>query len=331
MRKVTDLVKKYPRRTILIVVAIFFIPLIIVHLLFKWNTSIEFLGAEWDAGDLLAYIAGFETLVGTLILGLITVKQAERADAVNERLSRENNSLQKIAIQKLIPVLKVVSVEVSDSNIVDHSYIRFDNLITVEEHFTVDSFINRIETYIKPIGNTEAYKKSVQLVLENISESVIRKISIDKIVFPGFKLCGHEISAITCAGETKYKSIGSLLMPGERLHIMVNIYYTANQIEQDLKQTQQYQELKAAYEALKADGKAYACFKELQDLQGQLQQKQMQGNITEEDFKELQEAGAKAKDFETLQTLMLKEQALSMLMDEVSKIIFQPVQELYQD
>ena len=88
---------------------------------------------------------------------------------------------------------------------------------------------------------------------------------------------------------------------------MVNIYDTANQMEQDLKQTQQYQELKAAYEALKADEKAYAC------------------------FKELQEAGAKAKDFETLQTLMLKEQALSMLMDEVSKIIFQPVQELYQD
>ena len=49
---------------------------------------------------------------------------------------------------------------------------------------------------------------------------------------------------------------------------MVNIYDTANQMEQDLKQTQQYQELKAAYEALKADGKAYACFKELQDLQG---------------------------------------------------------------
>ena len=75
---------------------------------------------------------------------------------------------------------------------------------------------------------------------------------------------------------------------------MVNIYDTANQMEQDLKQTQQYQELKAAYEAMKADEKAYACFKELQDLQDQLQQKQMQGNITEEDVKELQEAGAKA-------------------------------------
>ena len=93
MRKVTDWVKKNPIRTILIVVAMFFTPLLIVHLLFKWNTGIEFLGAEWDAGDLLAYIAGFETLIGTLILGLITVKQAERADEVNERLSRENNKI----------------------------------------------------------------------------------------------------------------------------------------------------------------------------------------------------------------------------------------------
>jgi len=202
----------------------FLIPLIIVHLLFKWNTGIELLNAEWDAGDLLAYIAGFETLLGTLVLGLITVKQAESADEVNERLSKENNKLQMIAIQKLIPVLRVDSVEVSDSYIVDQSY-RFENLITVEEYITVDSFCNSIETYIKQIGNTEAYKKSVQLVFENISESVIRKISIDKIVFPGFKLCGQEVAAITCIGEKKYKSIDTLLMPGEKLHITINIYY----------------------------------------------------------------------------------------------------------
>lgn len=112
---------------------------------------------------------------------------------------------------------------------------------------------------------------------------------------------------------------------------MVNIYDTANQLESDLKETQQYKDLQAAYEALKADEAAYACFKELQGLQEEMQHKQMQGNITEEDFKKLQVAGEKAKDFETLQQLMLKEQALSMLMDELSQIIFQPVQELYRD
>lgn len=225
MRKIINLIKKYPRRTVIIVIATFFVPLIVVHLLFKWHTGIYFIEAEWDAGDLLAYIAGFETLIGTFILGFITVMQAERADEVNERLSRENNNLQKIAVQKLIPVLKIVSVEVSDSDIVEPSSIKLDNTVTVEEHFTVDNFSSSIETYIKRIGNTEAYKKTVQLVFENISESVIRKISIDKIVFPGFRFCDHEVTAITCIGEEKYKYIETLLMPGEQLRVTVNIYY----------------------------------------------------------------------------------------------------------
>lgn len=34
---------------------------------------------------------------------------------------------------------------------------------------------------------------------------------------------------------------------------MINIYDTANQMEQDLRKTSQYQELQTAYEALKAD------------------------------------------------------------------------------
>ena len=39
---------------------------------------------------------------------------------------------------------------------------------------------------------------------------------------------------------------------------MINIYDTANQMEQDLRKTDEYQALKAAYQDLKADEKAYA-------------------------------------------------------------------------
>ena len=39
----------------------------------------------------------------------------------------------------------------------------------------------------------------------------------------------------------------------------------------------------------------------------------------------------RADGYETLQTLMQKEQSLSMMMDELSKIIFRPIQELYKD
>ena len=93
---------------------------------------------------------------------------------------------------------------------------------------------------------------------------------------------------------------------------MINIYDTANQMEQDLRKTSQYQEL--------------------QSLQEELQKKQMSGQKpTEDDFKKLQDLGKEADGYETLQTLMQKEQSLSMMMDELSKIIFRPIQELYKD
>ena len=48
---------------------------------------------------------------------------------------------------------------------------------------------------------------------------------------------------------------------------MINIYDTANQMEQDLRKTSQYQELQTAYEALKADETAFKCFNEIQKKQ----------------------------------------------------------------
>ena len=113
---------------------------------------------------------------------------------------------------------------------------------------------------------------------------------------------------------------------------MINIYDTANQMERDLRKTSQYQELQTANEALKADEKAFKCFNEIHSLQEELQKKQMSGQKpTEDDFKKLQDLGKEADGYETLQTLMQKEQALSMMMDELSKIIFRPIQELYKD
>ncbi|MGO4864672.1 YlbF family regulator [Ligilactobacillus ruminis] len=113
---------------------------------------------------------------------------------------------------------------------------------------------------------------------------------------------------------------------------MINIYDTANQMERDLRKTSQYQELQTAYEALKADEKAFKCFNEIHSLQEELQKKQMSGQKpTEDDFKKLQDLCKEADGYETLQTLMQKEQALSMMMDELSKIIFRPIQELYKD
>ena len=79
---------------------------IVVNILFKFSSAFP---AEWSAGDALSYVSGFQALFGTVILGIITVEQGQDAQRVNERLSEENNKLQKIMTQKLLPVVKMTN------------------------------------------------------------------------------------------------------------------------------------------------------------------------------------------------------------------------------
>ena len=110
-----------------------------------------------------------------------------------------------------------------------------------------------------------------------------------------------------------------------------NIYDTANQLERDLRETEAYIALKAAYEAVKANPESNDMFKEFQGIQIKLQQKQMSGEeILEEEIKEAQEMAMKTGENETIKVLMEAEQKLSQLIDDVNRIIMSPIQELYQ-
>ena len=53
---------------------------------------------------------------------------------------------------------------------------------------------------------------------------------------------------------------------------MSNIYDTANQIERELRELDEFKALQAAYEEVKADEAAYTLFKEFQGFQQGLQE-----------------------------------------------------------
>ena len=58
----------------------------------------------------------------------------------------------------------------------------------------------------------------------------------------------------------------------------------------------------------------------------------MQGEtITEADFKTLQDLSQEANQYPSLMALMEKEQAINSLLDELSKIIFSPLQDIYHE
>lgn len=114
--------------------------------------------------------------------------------------------------------------------------------------------------------------------------------------------------------------------------IMNNIYDTANKLEQELRETEAYSDLKVAFSTVKADSEANEVFQKFQEVQMKLQQKQMSGEeILEEEINEAQEMALKSGENNLIKDLMDAEQKLSTLVDDLNRIIMKPVQDIYQD
>lgn len=111
----------------------------------------------------------------------------------------------------------------------------------------------------------------------------------------------------------------------------VNIYDTANQLERELRETDQYVNLKAAFEKVRGDEEASGLFNEFRQVQQTLQQKQMTGQeITEEEAQNAQEISGKIGQNEIIGELLEAEKAVGQMIDDINQVVLKPVQELYQ-
>lgn len=110
----------------------------------------------------------------------------------------------------------------------------------------------------------------------------------------------------------------------------MNIYDTANQLERDVRELAEFKALEQAYNELKAQEESFQLFKDFQNLQVSLQQKQMQGeDFTEDDANRMQEIAEKIQNDDTITNMLQKEQALSIIMNDITAIMMKPVQDLY--
>jgi cell fate (sporulation/competence/biofilm development) regulator YlbF (YheA/YmcA/DUF963 family) len=113
---------------------------------------------------------------------------------------------------------------------------------------------------------------------------------------------------------------------------MSNIYDTANQIEKELRELPEFKTLQEAFDKVKADEAAYTLFKEFQNFQQSLQEKQMRGEeFTDVDAQQAQSYATKVQEAEAINELMQKEQAFSIVVNDLNRIIMTPVRELYND
>lgn len=113
---------------------------------------------------------------------------------------------------------------------------------------------------------------------------------------------------------------------------MVNIYDTANDLSRQLKETQEYQNLKKAFDDLKAEKDTFETFKKFQQMQANAQQKQMTGQkLSQDEINAIQTIAKEISTQPAVQTLMNQERAVDNMLQQLNKTITSPIQELYQD
>lgn len=112
----------------------------------------------------------------------------------------------------------------------------------------------------------------------------------------------------------------------------VNLYNHANQLEQALRESDEYQAIQNAYAKVKENQESKDLFDEFRETQLNFQQKQMQGEeIGEEELQKAQEQAQKIENDSNISELMAAEQNMSQVFQEINQIIVKPLDEIYAD
>ncbi|MDT3968415.1 YlbF/YmcA family competence regulator, partial [Staphylococcus saprophyticus] len=106
----------------------------------------------------------------------------------------------------------------------------------------------------------------------------------------------------------------------------VNLYDHANQLEQALRESDEYQAIQNAYAKVKENQESKDLFDEFRETQLSFQQKQMQGEeIGEEELQKAQEQAQKIENDSNISELMAAEQNMSQVFQEINQIIVKPL------
>ncbi|EUJ22886.1 YlbF family regulator [Listeria grandensis] len=110
----------------------------------------------------------------------------------------------------------------------------------------------------------------------------------------------------------------------------INIYDIANDLERGIRETEQFSNLKQAYADVNADAEAKVKFDRFREVQVTIQEKQMSGQEIDDDTINLaQEVAEEVQSNAAITNLMEKEQAMSLIINDLNRIIMTPLQELY--
>lgn len=96
-----------------------FCPLIIVHLLFKWKTGVDFFEAEWSAGELLEYIGTILTFISTIILSVLALHSSNKANKLSEKVIENEQDRYRLDMRPFVLVSDWKAFEIDGKELID--------------------------------------------------------------------------------------------------------------------------------------------------------------------------------------------------------------------
>lgn len=96
-----------------------FAPLIIVHLLFKWKSGVDFLEAEWSAGELLEYIGTILTFISTIILSVLALQASNKANKLSEKVIENEQDKYRLEMRPFVLVSDWKAYEIDSKELID--------------------------------------------------------------------------------------------------------------------------------------------------------------------------------------------------------------------
>ncbi|MDM8202284.1 hypothetical protein [Allofournierella massiliensis] len=208
---------------IAIIVAI--LPIIVISIVyFAWSRNI------FDNPD---FWYGYMAYFGTACLAMVSLWQNENANSTNKELSEKNLYYQKIVCQKLYPIISVkniksakcISTYCANNKVPSkQTFFRYSTWNSSALHDCWEQVIS-VNLDCEKDEETQIFQKSISFECCNLSESVIRHISIDDIV-----VCGVEknFEAIHCTNKVEGDGLSSILNQNESIQLTVDVYFKSD-------------------------------------------------------------------------------------------------------
>lgn len=111
---------------------------------------------------------------------------------------------------------------------------------------------------------------------------------------------------------------------------VTNLYDVAYELEKALRESEDFKELKKLYDTINNDPSSKRLFDSFRETQFQLQQKQVMGEeISEEEVTKAQQQFQLIGQHEQISKLIEAEGRMTMMINDLNKIIMKPLGELY--